>query len=347
MFELLIYAIIILGAAAVWQLVRVVELSARLKGVDPNKVTESDNRMNGRLMLTFMILMFVFSIWQVFAYKDRLLPTSGSAHGEDIDWLWDVNMAIVAVVFFITNGALFFMAYKYYGRDNAKAEYYPHNNKLEMLWTGVPAVVLFVIIFLGIKLWNTTTAPAGPQVRLIELYAKQFNWTARYAGEDNKLGKASYLLIQGANELGLDSTDAACNDDVIVKGEFHLPLNEEVNFRNRSQDVIHSMFMPHFRAQINTVPGMLTYFHFKPIHTTAEMREITGNPNFDYILMCNKICGASHYNMQMKIVVETKEEYNKWIAQQKTFIPKADATAGEQKPDDSVKANADTAKAKK
>ncbi|MGL4598829.1 MAG: cytochrome c oxidase subunit II [Bacteroidia bacterium] len=339
MFELLIYAIIILGFAAIWQLVRVVELSARLKGVDPNKVTESDNRLNGRLMLTFMIAMFAFSIWQFFAYKDRLLPTSGSAHGEEIDWLWDFNMIIVVIVFFITNGVLFYMAYKYYGRDNARATFYPHNNKLEMLWTGVPAVVLFIIIFLGIKLWNNITEPAPASTRLIELYAKQFSWTARYAGEDNKLGKANYLLIQGANELGLDSTDKASNDDIIVKGEFHIPVDQEVNFRNRSQDVIHSMFMPHFRAQINTVPGMETYFHFKPIHTTEAMRKITGNPNFDYILMCNKICGASHYNMQMKIVVETKEEYEAWIKTQKTFIPKVEEAKADAKPE------ADTAKA--
>ncbi len=340
MFELLIYAIIILGFAAIWQLVRVVELSARLKGVDPNKVTESDNRLNGRLMLTFMIAMFGFSIWQFFAYKDRLLPTSGSAHGEEIDWLWDFNMIIIIIVFFITNGVLFFMAYKYYGRDNAKATFYPHNNKLEMLWTGVPAVVLFIIIFLGIKLWNNITEPAPANVRLIELYAKQFNWTARYAGEDNKLGKANYLLIQGANELGLDSTDKASNDDIIVKGEFHIPVDQEVNFRNRSQDVIHSMFMPHFRAQINTVPGIETYFHFKPIHTTEEMRKITGNPEFDYILMCNKICGASHYNMQMKIVVDSPKQYEEWIKQQKTFIPKVEEAKADAKPEaDSMKAD--------
>jgi cytochrome c oxidase subunit II len=332
MFELLIYAIIILGFAAIWQLVRVVELSSRLKGVDPNKVTESDNRLNGRLMLTFMIAMFAFCIWQFFEYKDRLLPTSGSAHGEEIDWLWDFNMIIIVIVFFATNGVLFYMAYKYYGRDNAKATFYPHNNKLEMLWTGVPAVVLFIIIFLGIKLWNNITEPAPANVRLIELYAKQFSWTARYAGEDNKLGKANYLLIQGANELGLDSTDKASNDDIIVKGEFHIPVDQEVNFRNRSQDVIHSMFMPHFRAQINTVPGIETYFHFKPIHTTADMRKITGNPEFDYILLCNKICGASHYNMQMKIVVDTKEEYEAWIKQQKTFIPKVEEVKADGKP---------------
>lgn len=319
--KFLIYVILILAAAALWQLVRVVELSAKLKGIDPNKVTERDNRMNGRFMFIFMISLWVTSIWQLVAYQDILLPESASEHGISIDWLMNFNMLIIWIVFLLTNSALFFMAWKYYGRDGARATYYTHNNKLEMLWTGVPAVVLFVIVFLGIRLWDSTTAPADKNVRVIELYAKQFSWTARYAGEDNKLGAANYKLILDANVLGLDSSDVAVADDIIITDTVFLPVNEEVNFRMRSQDVIHSAYMPHFRAQINCVPGMETFFHFKPIKTTEEMRVITGNPEFDYLLLCNKICGASHYNMQLKIVVGTKEQYSAFIKRHTPFLP--------------------------
>lgn len=319
--KFIIYAILILAAAALWQLVRVVELAAKLKGVDPNKVTERDNRMNGRFWLIFMILMWVTSLWQLWAYSDDLLPESASEHGVEIDWLMNFNMIIIWTVFLLTNTMLFFMAWKYYGRDGQRATYYPHNNKLEMLWTGVPAVVLFIIIFFGIRLWNSTMAPADPSVRIVEIYAEQFKWTARYSGEDNKLGKSNYRMILGVNVLGVDSTDLASKDDVIIGDTLYLPVNEEINFRMRSQDVIHSAYFPHFRAQMNVVPGMETFFHFKPTKTTAQMRDITGNPEFDYVLLCNKICGASHYKMQMKIYVGERAEYDAFIARHPKFLP--------------------------
>ncbi len=317
----IIYLILILAAAALWQLVRVVELSAKLKGIDPNKVTERDNRMNSRFFFIFMILLWITSFWQLFKYGPMLLPEAGSEHGVKLDWLMNFNMMIIWTVFILTNTMLFIMAWKYYGRDGQRATYYPHNNKLEMLWTGVPAIVLFVIIFLGIRLWNTTLAPADASVRVIELYSKQFSWTARYAGDDNVLGKSSYRMILDANVLGVDSSDGASADDVIIGDTLFIPVGEEVNFRLRSQDVIHSAYFPHFRAQMNCVPGMETFFHFKPTKTTEDMRKITGNPEFDYVLLCNKICGASHYNMQMKIYVGTKEQYNAFMARHTKFLP--------------------------
>lgn len=344
--QLLIYIILILAAAAFWQLVRVVELSAKLKGTDPNKVTERDNRMNGRLMLTVYFLLMAFFIWQFSAYGDKMLPPAASEHGTQTDWLLNFNFIIIIVVFAITNFLLFFMAFKYYGRAGQKATYYPHNNKLEMLWTGVPAIVLFIIIFLGIRLWDGVMEPAPKGTRLVEIYAQQFSFKARYSGVDNALGKANYRLIKGENELGLDSTDAAGYDDIIVNDTLFLPVGEEVNFHMRSRDVIHSAYFPHFRSQMNCVPGMMTYFHFKPTKTTVEMRkdpyvinmmaEInrvreewnaahpTETPKepveFDYMLLCNKICGASHWNMQLKIVVGTKDEYNAFMMRRQPFF---------------------------
>lgn len=315
----LIYIILILAIAAIWQLVRVVELSAKLKGIDPNKVTEEDNRMNGRFMMVFYVALMTFFFWQIYTFGPRTLPAAASAHGVEIDWLLNFNWWIINTVFVVTNFLLFFMAWKYYGRKGQRATYYPHNNRLEMLWTGVPAVVLFIIIFFGIKLWNNTMGMAPKNTRIIEIYAQQFNWTARYSGADNTLGKANYRLIDDNNGLGLDTTDRAGHDDVIVTDTLFLPVNQEVDFRMRSRDVLHSAFFPHFRAQMNCVPGMETYFHFKPIYTTKEMRERTNNPKFDFILLCNKICGASHFNMQLKIVVGTNAEYMEWMKRHKPF----------------------------
>jgi cytochrome c oxidase subunit II len=257
-----------------------------------------------------------------------------------------------------------------------KAYYYTHSNKLELLWTTVPAIFLSVIIVYGLSAWVDITMDETPKDAIsIELYPKQFDWTARYAGVDSTLGNSNYNMISTSNPLGVITPASLAqkiaeieaeiaefeselslapegglkqeelteliakrnrqlekvksfealeglnrgNDDILVKSEFLIPINREVAFQFRSRDVIHSAYMPHFRAQMNCVPGMVTEFHFKPIITTDQMREKTQNPEFDYILLCNKICGAAHYNMQMTIKVVEEEEYNKWLAEQATF----------------------------
>jgi cytochrome c oxidase subunit 2 len=145
----------------------------------------------------------------------------------------------------------------------------------------------------------------------------------------------------------MDSTSAEGQDDIVVKNEIHIPVGKEVEFKFRSRDVIHSAYFPHFRAQMNCVPGMTTYFHFTPTITTADMRKDpyvisqvadinairsakakkegrTEKPyEFNYILLCNKICGNSHYNMQMTVIVDTEEDYKKWLATKPAFYAKA------------------------
>jgi cytochrome c oxidase subunit 2 len=193
------------------------------------------------------------------------------------------------------------------------------------------------------------TVEENDEALVVELYAQQFNWKARYSGEDGVLGDANVRFLQdfdGKNLVGVDATDPNGLDDVVTQ-ELHLPVGREIIFKMRSQDVLHSAYMPHFRAQMNCVPGMITEFAFTPITTTEDMRrdpdviakvnkinkirvenskELVANGEealepytFDYILLCNKICGASHYNMQMKIIVETPEEYEAWMSQQQTF----------------------------
>ncbi|HBS20094.1 MAG TPA: hypothetical protein DEA66_04545, partial [Flavobacteriales bacterium] len=109
-------------------------------------------------------------------------------------------------------------------------------------------------------------------------------------------------------------------DDKIMKGEFHLPVGREVEFVFRSRDVIHSAYMPHFRAQMNTVPGVPTRFKMTPTITTDSMRTVVNDPDFDYVLLCNKVCGAAHFNMQMKLVVESEESYKAWLESQEEFL---------------------------
>jgi len=266
-----------------------------------------------------------------------MLPKSASEHGNDIDNLFNISMYVIMAMFVVVQPILFYFAWKYRGASNRKATYYEHNNRLEFIWTIVPALVLAVLIIYGMTTWSKTMNPKNEhEPMVIELYAQQFKWTARYAGTDNKLGFANVRLIKDANVLGVDTLDALSADDKVTT-EIHLPVGRPVLFRFRSQDVIHSAYMPHFRAQMNCVPGMTTQFQFTPTVTTAEMRqdaEVVGKVKrindirtakgeeayaYDYILLCNKICGSAHYNMQMNIVVETEAEYQKWLAEQKTI----------------------------
>jgi cytochrome c oxidase subunit 2 len=343
MIKFLVYVAIILTVLAVGYLVRVFELASSLKGKKSEEITEKDNRLMGKLMLGFVIALFAFIIWQLDSYGWRMLPESASAHGVELDWLFNFNLAILWFVFVATHILLFYFAYKYYGKADRKATYFPHDNRLEMIWTVIPAIVLAVIVIYGIKTWNKIQEVVDPSTQIVELYSKQFDWTARYAGADNTLGASNYKLITATNDLGMDSLSKEGMDDIVVKNELHLVVNKEVEFKFRSRDVIHSAFFPHFRAQMNTVPGMTTMLHFTPTITTAEMRqkpevmrqqaainrlraERGEKPEeFNYILLCNKICGNSHYNMQMTIIVETQEEYDKWIASKKPFFAQADA----------------------
>jgi cytochrome c oxidase subunit 2 len=259
-----------------------------------------------------------------------------SVHGQGIKTLWDTTMILILITFFITQTLLFVFAYKYRGKEGKTALFQTHNNKLELLWTSVPAFVLTGLILFGLSTWNNTMVPDTTDAKIIEVYAQQFNWTARYAGEDNQLGKAHYTLIGGVNTLGVDINDSLSFDDKVVR-EIHLPVNQQILMKFRSQDVIHSAFLPHFNVQMNCVPGMNTQFAFTPTKTTKEMREDPemiermkiinearakkgqAPVEFDFVLLCNKICGSAHYNMQIKVIVETQDEYNAWLKEQDTF----------------------------
>ncbi len=334
---LLIIVIGISGLVAIAQIVRVFELSAEIKGSDDTSITDRDNRTQGILILIFMIFMIGSFFWMITKYKSSLLPISASLHGIDIDNLWDISMWLIIVVFFITQPLLFGFTYLFRGSSKRKAIYMEHNNKLELFWTAVPAIVLAGLIFYGLITWSEVMNPNSKKEPIvIEIYAKQFNWQARYSGEDNVLGYANVKIIDGANNLGIDTSDVNSLDDIITS-ELHLPVNKSILFKFRSQDVIHSAYLPHFKVQMNCVPGIDTQFHFVPSITTAEMRHnsdvlkkvenvneiraVKGDDNweFNYILLCNKVCGSAHYNMQMKVVVETEEEVNKWLHEQKTF----------------------------
>ena len=442
--------VVIAGVIALAQLAKVGQLTSLIRNKKEEDISDADTRLNGGLFIAFMVAFYAAFIFLIIRYGDYN-PPAASAHGESYDTLMNFNMYIIMAVFFLVNSVLFIFANKYRFDKERKARFFAHDNRLELIWTVIPSIVLAVIIIYGLRTWNEMTGDASDDALRVEVYSKQFDWTARYPGADGEFGLANYNLITPTNPLGIVTQDGVTEalseiegqiasleaelahergrllaekasieeqlhaddhhghghghdhdhaeghgddhdhhgispefkanlearlhevehmlasdqvvvlsnaaaeakedklhrlkrhrqrieevkpfdydggiaaweagaDDKIMKGEFHLPVGREVEFVFRSRDVIHSAYMPHFRAQMNTVPGVPTRFKMTPTITTDSMRTILDDPDFNYVLLCNKVCGAAHFNMQMAVVVESEEEYNAWLESQEEFI---------------------------
>ncbi len=377
MTSLLVLIILVLLSIAIWQLTKIFDLTQIGKKSENSQVAnDDDNNVQGYLFFGFLVFIYLTTIFCLVKYGNLpLIGNSASEHGPLIDDLMVISLVLIFVVQTITQALLHYFAFKYRGKQGNQALYYADNNKLEFIWSAIPAIVLAVLIFYGLYAWNDIMFVDKEEEQdaiVVELYAKQFGWEARYAGKDNTLGKANVRYIEGVNTLGVDLEDPNAQDDIVVN-ELHLPKGKRVIFKIRSQDVLHSAYMPHFRAQMNCVPGMVTTFSFTPNKTTAEMRgteeivEKVHNINmirekknqqlvaegktpldpytFDYLLLCNKICGASHYNMQMKIVVDTPQEFKAWLKDKPTIVQAVKTAAeAEKKSDEAPKTVKDSTK---
>ena len=315
-----------------WQITRILDL----RGVIAN---DKDNSKQGKYALYFMVFLYAMMIYCLIALNVLMLPEAASIEGEHDDRLFNITFWLIGIVQFLMQFLIFYFTFKYRGNKSKKAKFYADSHKLELIWTVTPAIVLVVLIGYGLWQWNNVMDLSDEDAVVIEVYSQQFRWEARYAGEDNMLGRGNvnYIDINNLNTMGVDMSDVNAQDDKQVT-ELYLPKGKKIHFKFRSQDVLHSAYMPHFRAQMNCVPGMVTEFGFTPKYTTEEMREqpevmaktrgINKIRNakgeelyeFDYILLCNKICGASHYSMQMKITVVEQEEYDEWIALQPALV---------------------------
>jgi cytochrome c oxidase subunit 2 len=280
---------------------------------------QEENHSKGALFLSvigFGIL--IYSLVSSYFYKDMILPEPASQEGVWVQQLITVTLIITGVVFVITQAILFWFVYKYHYRKDRTAYFYPHNNTLEIVWTVIPAIVLTVLIGVGIWRWYTifNVFKGRPRdVVEVEVTGKQFAWILRYPGKDKKLGKRDFTLVNGDNELGIDWNDPASHDDYI-SDELVLPKGKTVYANIGALDVIHDFFLPQMRIMMDAVPGVPTLFWFKPTITSAEMKVITKNPNYEYVLACNKLCGSGHYNMQKKMRVLELADFEKWDAEQ-------------------------------
>lgn len=342
MSALIIILCVILISIVLVQIGKVTELTSQIKG---ESETMADNsKWNGWLSLAFMVV-FLFGVtYSAYRYKNVMLGygpnQAASEHGGTLDSMFNVTLVFTGIVFVLTHIALFWFAYKYRWQEGRRARFIAHDNRLEMVWTAVPAVVMTVLVVQGLNAWNTVMSDVKPDEDYIEIEAtgQQFNWIIRYPGPDGKLGARNYKLTTAGNQLGQDFKDAKGFDDFIPDQEFYLPVGKKVRVRITAKDVLHNFYLPHFRVKMDAIPGMPTYFVFTPVKTTAEYRnELRKYPEFnepndpadptspkrweafEYELACAELCGKSHYSMKRILRVVSQEEYDAWLAKQQSF----------------------------
>lgn len=309
-------------------------------GKDADEHMEDTSNLQGKLLLAFLILGMAGVAYCFYALMPRMLPQAASVHGEVVDSMFNITSIVAMLVFVFTHIALLVFAYIYRYKRSRTAYFFPHSNKLELIWTIIPSIVLTFLVFRGIAAWNDIfnfeKVKDNEQVLVFEATAKQFGWMLRYPGIDGEFGNRiiDREHVTPTNELGIDWEDPNSLDDffsdelVLIKG---VPTIAKLG----AQDVLHGFYLPHFRVKMDCVPGMPTQFMFTPMYTTAEYQKLlsekhywqqidpaTGNPkwkDFTFELACTELCGKSHFAMQRNVRVVTQEEFNTWAKEGKSY----------------------------
>ena len=311
-------AIIALIFIVIFQIAKASEYVSVLKGEEVAR--KQSNKINGFLMVAFMVLGFV-GIYVCNEYlfdKTLLAQESASIQGEKVDQMIWITLIVTGIVFVITQVLLFWFAFKYQENDNRKVFFFAHSTKLELIWTAIPAITLTVLVVFGLRNWFFFTGEAPKNAMVVEVTGKQFGWIFRYPGKDAVFGKKYYKNIDPAvNSVGIVWDDKLAQDDILTEQTMYVVKGTPVKLIIGSRDVIHDVGLSHFRLKMDAVPGIPTTMWFTPKFTTAEMKEKTGNPNFAYEISCDQICGNGHYSMKGIVEVVTQEEYDMWMAKQK------------------------------
>jgi cytochrome c oxidase subunit 2 len=322
--------VVVLIFVVIFQIAKASEYVSILKG--EKKARQQNNRINGFLLIAFLVLGLIGVYYCNELLKGKILGEAASEQGDSIDNMIMWTLYITGIVFLITQILLFWFAFKYQEREGQKAYYFPHNNKLEVIWTVIPAIALTILVAIGLRHWFRITSEAPKDAMVVEITGKQFNWLIRYPGKDGQLGSKFYKNINDAtNPVGQDWDDALNKDDFMAT-EMHLVVGKPVKLIIGSRDVVHDVGLPHFRMKMDAVPGIPTTMWITPKFTTKQMKEKTGNPDFIYEIACDQMCGAGHYSMRANIVVETQEEFDAWVAKQKSQFELAHASAAPAAP---------------
>ncbi len=215
---------------------------------------------------------------------------------------WITGAVFVAVVLFVA-----YCVWRFRHDPGRRAAYEPENRRLESGLAVGTAIGVFAMLAPGLFVWHQfITVPS--EAAEIEIVGQQWLWSFRLPGADGKLGRAETRDVAPDNSLGIDKADADALDDVVIEGgELHLPVGKPVKVLLRSIDVLHDFYVPEFRAKMDMIPGMVTYFWLTPTRTGT----------FD--ILCAELCGVGHSQMRGMVVVDSEADYQTWLAEQATF----------------------------
>jgi cytochrome c oxidase subunit 2 len=275
------------------------------------------------LALTLVILAVgsvIFHIWTPW------YSTPIASNWESIDFAIDVTFWITGVAYVIIILFMAWCCYRYRYRPDRRADYEPENHRLEWWLTGITSVGVIGLLTPGLLAWNDFVTVPKDAVQF-EVVGKQWGWNFRLPGKDGKLGTTKIKYITDDNPFGINPKDPNGKDDVLIEDDdLHLPLGVPIKMNLRSIDVLHNFYVPQFRAKMDLVPGMVTYFWLEPTRTGT----------FD--ILCAELCGLGHHAMRGTVVVDDKTAFNEWLGEQETFAtlyPKA--AAGDRQLADNTK----------
>jgi cytochrome c oxidase subunit 2 len=239
-----------------------------------------------------------------------------------VDSTVDVTFWVTGIVFVAVNLFLAYCIIRYRHRKGNKAHYEPENKKLEWWLTGITSVGIAAMLAPGLSVWaKFVTVPEDASV--VEVLGQQWAWAYRFPGTDGKLGAVDAHLITVDNPFGMDPNDPVGQDDVLVQNpQLHLPIDKPVKMLLRAKDVNHQFAVPQFRVKMDMVPGMVTHFWFTPTRTG------------EFDVLCEQLCGVAHFAMRGRVVVNTQDDFDKWLGGQQTYgqtlaAAKGDPAAGQ------------------
>ncbi len=240
------------------------------------------------------------------------LPVAASSYARDLDTDFYLLLSGMVLMFFLWLGAFVYFLLRYRSGRAHQVERSGRGGGWA-LGAGLSIIVfeLAVIVVYSVPTWAHVRMwlPSEKDAVEVEVKAQQYAWNVRYPGPDGKFGRTDPKLVHFTNPIGLDFSDPAAKDDVVLANEIHLPLGRPAIIRLSSLDVIHSLFIPEFRLKQDAVPGMSIPLWVKPTRLGT------------YDMVCAQLCGFAHAFMDGKVIVESPEAFEAWLKSRAPAAP--------------------------
>ena len=254
------------------------------------------------IVLTLVIIgSIAFHFWTPWWWTE-VASNWGGIDDTIILTFWVTGAVFVAVCLFMA-----YCVWRFGYQKNRKSEYKPENSKLEWALTILTTIGVIALLAPGLIVWSKFVTVPDDAVD-IEVMSQQWFWNYRLPGEDGVLGTTDVKNITDENPFGINLDDINGYDDILIQAEdLHILKDQPVKINLRSIDVLHDFYVPQFRAKMDMVPGVVTYYWFTPIKVG------------DFEILCAEYCGTGHYAMRGRVLVDEENDYKLWLNEQITF----------------------------